>query len=129
MDNDTEAPKDPGVKDNQRYTEQDYEGGCEKHNNLFDSIIDIDFHFLTSGHRAHTVFVGVHLPNSRRHSHRRHKHHHKDGERLSEYDRPREYNFINTFNELSRNALRIEHIQISLEKRYTPSSRVAVLFV
>lgn len=26
MDNDTEAPKDPGVQDNQRYTEQDYEG-------------------------------------------------------------------------------------------------------
>lgn len=26
MDSDTEAPKDPGVQDNQRYTEQDYEG-------------------------------------------------------------------------------------------------------
>lgn len=29
MDNDTEAPKDPGVKDNQRYTEQDYEGNSD----------------------------------------------------------------------------------------------------
>lgn len=26
MDSDTEAPKDPGVQDNQRYTELDYEG-------------------------------------------------------------------------------------------------------
>lgn len=43
------------------------------------------------GHRAHTVFVGVHMPSSRRHSHRRHKHHHKDGDRISEYDRPSEY--------------------------------------
>ncbi|XP_031624255.1 sodium bicarbonate cotransporter 3 isoform X11 [Contarinia nasturtii] len=64
MDSDTEAPKDPGVI-NQRYTEQDYEG-----------------------HRAHTVFFGVHMPNSRRHSHRRHKHHHKEGDKVSEYDRP-----------------------------------------
>lgn len=44
--------------------------------------------FFVSGHRAHTVFVGVHMPGSRRHSHRRHKHHHKDGEKASEYDRP-----------------------------------------
>ncbi|XP_055296348.1 sodium-driven chloride bicarbonate exchanger-like isoform X6 [Sitodiplosis mosellana] len=64
MDNDTEAPKDPGVL-SQRYTERDYEG-----------------------HRAHSVFVGVHMPNSRRHSHRRHKHHHRDGDKVSEYDRP-----------------------------------------
>lgn len=30
MDNDTEAPKDPGVKDNQRYTEQDFEGNMSR---------------------------------------------------------------------------------------------------
>ncbi|XP_031624246.1 electrogenic sodium bicarbonate cotransporter 1 isoform X4 [Contarinia nasturtii] len=70
MDSDTEAPKDPGVI-NQRYTEQDYEG-----------------------HRAHTVFFGVHMPNSRRHSHRRHKHHHKEGDKVSEYDRPRSNSVI-----------------------------------
>lgn len=29
MDSDTEAPKDPGVQDNQRYTEQDYEGSTK----------------------------------------------------------------------------------------------------
>ncbi|XP_055296340.1 sodium-driven chloride bicarbonate exchanger-like isoform X2 [Sitodiplosis mosellana] len=70
MDNDTEAPKDPGVL-SQRYTERDYEG-----------------------HRAHSVFVGVHMPNSRRHSHRRHKHHHRDGDKVSEYDRPRSNSVI-----------------------------------
>ncbi|KAI8427539.1 hypothetical protein MSG28_002055 [Choristoneura fumiferana] len=32
------------------------------------------------GHRAHTVFVGVHVP-ARRHSHRKHKHHHRNGEK------------------------------------------------
>ncbi|KAF9811946.1 hypothetical protein SFRURICE_021303, partial [Spodoptera frugiperda] len=31
-------------------------------------------------HRAHTVFVGVHVP-ARRHSHRKHKHHHRNGEK------------------------------------------------
>ncbi|KAJ9596827.1 hypothetical protein L9F63_012160, partial [Diploptera punctata] len=31
-------------------------------------------------HRAHTVYVGVHLPGIKRRSHhRRHKHHHKNG--------------------------------------------------
>lgn len=45
---DDEAPIDPGLV-GRAYTEQDYEG-----------------------HRAHTVFVGVHVPGSRR-SHRRHK--------------------------------------------------------
>ncbi|CAL1688446.1 unnamed protein product [Lasius platythorax] len=49
---DDEAPKDPGARiTHQSYTEKDYEG-----------------------HRAHTVYVGVHLPGERRH--RRHKHHH-----------------------------------------------------
>jgi len=48
---DDEAPKDPG-KYLPGFTEQDIEG-----------------------HRAHTVFVGVHIPGSRRHSHRRHKSH------------------------------------------------------
>ncbi|XP_044266190.1 sodium bicarbonate cotransporter 3 isoform X3 [Tribolium madens] len=30
------------------------------------------------GHRAHSVFVGVHVPGERKHSHRRHRHHHRD---------------------------------------------------
>jgi len=29
-----------------------------------------------AGHRAHTVYVGVHVPGGRRHSQRRRKHHH-----------------------------------------------------
>lgn len=93
MDNDTEAPKDPGVC-NQRYTEQDYEG-IFRNNIITRKVIassEICGFFI--GHRAHTVFVGVHMPNSRRHSHRRHKHHHREGDRVSEYDRPSEYNLI-----------------------------------
>ncbi|XP_021934526.1 sodium-driven chloride bicarbonate exchanger isoform X3 [Zootermopsis nevadensis] len=56
---DYEAPKDPGVQQThyQTFSEKDFEG-----------------------HRAHTVYVGVHLPgNKRRPHHRRHKHHHKNG--------------------------------------------------
>lgn len=34
MDNDTEAPIDPGVKDNQRYTEQDFEGNTRPRHNV-----------------------------------------------------------------------------------------------
>ncbi|XP_070164519.1 electroneutral sodium bicarbonate exchanger 1 isoform X5 [Polyergus mexicanus] len=49
---DDEAPKDPGARITHHYTEKDYEG-----------------------HRAHTVYVGVHLPGERRHR-RHHKHHH-----------------------------------------------------
>ncbi|XP_046736173.1 sodium bicarbonate cotransporter 3 isoform X4 [Diprion similis] len=50
---DDEAPKDPGARTtHQSYTEKDFEG-----------------------HRAHTVYVGVHLPGERRHR-RHHKHHH-----------------------------------------------------
>ncbi|XP_008193077.2 sodium bicarbonate cotransporter 3 isoform X4 [Tribolium castaneum] len=30
------------------------------------------------GHRAHSVFVGVHVPGERKHSHRRRRHHHRD---------------------------------------------------
>ncbi|XP_031788835.1 electroneutral sodium bicarbonate exchanger 1 isoform X19 [Nasonia vitripennis] len=68
---DDEAPKDPGARithQSHQYTEKDFEG-----------------------HRAHTVYVGVHLPGERRHR-RHHKHHHsrngsgKEGE--SEGDRP-----------------------------------------
>lgn len=61
---DDEAPTDPAARKQQHhdYTEQDFEG-----------------------HRAHTVFVGVHVP-ARRHSHRKHKHHHRNGEK--EQDRP-----------------------------------------
>ncbi|XP_055376656.1 electroneutral sodium bicarbonate exchanger 1 isoform X12 [Condylostylus longicornis] len=66
---DDEAPKDPG-KYLPGFTEQDIEG-----------------------HRAHTVFVGVHIPGSRRHSHRRHKSHQaRNGEggdkNLPETERP-----------------------------------------
>lgn len=45
--NDPEAPVDPGVG-SRGYTEQDYEG-----------------------HRAHSMYFGMHVPNRR--SHRRHK--------------------------------------------------------
>ncbi|CAH0603409.1 unnamed protein product [Chrysodeixis includens] len=56
---DDEAPTDPAARKHTHhdYTEQDFEG-----------------------HRAHTVFVGVHVP-ARRHSHRKHKHHHRNGEK------------------------------------------------
>ncbi|CAH0726441.1 unnamed protein product, partial [Brenthis ino] len=56
---DEEAPTDPAARKHTHhdYTEQDFEG-----------------------HRAHTVFVGVHVP-ARRHSHRKHKHHHHNGEK------------------------------------------------
>ncbi|XP_073986853.1 na[+]-driven anion exchanger 1 isoform X4 [Rhodnius prolixus] len=51
---DDEAPKDPGAHQAhlQGYTELDFQG-----------------------HRAHSMYVGVHLPGKKRH--RRHKHHHK----------------------------------------------------
>ncbi|GBP31351.1 Electroneutral sodium bicarbonate exchanger 1 [Eumeta japonica] len=39
------------------------------------------------GHRAHTVFVGVHVP-TRRHSHRKHKHHHRPGDADERDDKP-----------------------------------------
>ncbi|XP_045469812.1 sodium-driven chloride bicarbonate exchanger isoform X4 [Harmonia axyridis] len=71
MDNreqaDDEASRDPGAHKSLAFDENDFEG-----------------------HRAHSVFVGVHIPMERRHSHRRHKHHHKsDSSREgSEDDRP-----------------------------------------
>jgi len=69
---DDEAPKDPGARSvtHQSYTEKDYEG-----------------------HRAHTVYVGVHLPGERRHR-RHHKHHHSQrqsfpcGKEDADNDRP-----------------------------------------
>nr|XP_037866591.1 electroneutral sodium bicarbonate exchanger 1 isoform X3 [Bombyx mori] len=63
---DEEAPTDPAARKQtyHDYTEQDFEG-----------------------HRAHTVFVGVHVP-ARRHSHRKHKHHHRNGEKESEKPGP-----------------------------------------
>ncbi|XP_070523954.1 electroneutral sodium bicarbonate exchanger 1 isoform X2 [Cardiocondyla obscurior] len=71
---DDEAPKDPGARiTHQSYTEKDYEG-----------------------HRAHTVYVGVHLPGERRHR-RHHKHHHSQqrqsypcGKEDTDSDRPRQ---------------------------------------
>ncbi|XP_039765137.1 sodium bicarbonate cotransporter 3 isoform X2 [Pararge aegeria] len=61
-----EAPTDPAARKHTHhdYTEQDYEG-----------------------HRAHTVFVGVQVP-ARRHSHRKHKHHHRNGEKDPERPGP-----------------------------------------
>ncbi|XP_014248076.1 sodium bicarbonate cotransporter 3 isoform X2 [Cimex lectularius] len=52
---DDEAPKDPGAQQThlQGYTELDFQG-----------------------HRAHSIYVGVHLPGKKRHR-RHHKHHHK----------------------------------------------------
>ncbi|XP_023955181.2 sodium bicarbonate cotransporter 3 isoform X4 [Bicyclus anynana] len=63
---DEEAPTDPAARKHSHhdYTEQDFEG-----------------------HRAHTVFVGVHVP-ARRHSHRKHKHHHRNGEKDPERPGP-----------------------------------------
>ncbi|KAJ8686552.1 hypothetical protein QAD02_022346, partial [Eretmocerus hayati] len=55
---DDEAPKDPGARithQSHQYTEKDFEG-----------------------HRAHSVYVGVHLPGERKHK-RHHKHHHSRG--------------------------------------------------
>ncbi|XP_072752841.1 electroneutral sodium bicarbonate exchanger 1 isoform X6 [Anoplolepis gracilipes] len=70
---DDEAPKDPGARiTHQSYTEKDYEG-----------------------HRAHTVYVGVHLPGERRHR-RHHKHHHSQrqsypcGKEDADNERPRQ---------------------------------------
>ncbi|XP_063993905.1 sodium bicarbonate cotransporter 3 isoform X9 [Diachasmimorpha longicaudata] len=66
---DDEAPKDPGARiTHQSFSEKDYEG-----------------------HRAHTVYVGVHLPGEKRHR-RHHKHHHPrqpDSKEESENERPR----------------------------------------
>ncbi|KAL9929756.1 na[+]-driven anion exchanger 1 isoform 3-T3 [Glossina fuscipes fuscipes] len=72
--NDDEAPKDPRIGEQdftQQFTENDFEG-----------------------HRAHTVYVGVHVPGGRRHSQRRQrKHHHGKGEgggddKQTEIERP-----------------------------------------
>ncbi|XP_055839109.1 sodium bicarbonate cotransporter 3 isoform X6 [Episyrphus balteatus] len=69
---DDEAPKDPRI--------------CQPDFQL--EFSEKDF----QGHRAHSVFVGVHVPGGgRRHSHRRQKRHHKEnGEKLpdTEADRP-----------------------------------------
>ncbi|XP_013100617.1 electroneutral sodium bicarbonate exchanger 1 isoform X5 [Stomoxys calcitrans] len=70
---DDEAPKDPRIGDqdfSQQFTENDFEG-----------------------HRAHSVYVGVHVPGGRRHSQRRRKHHHgksdsSGDERQPEIERP-----------------------------------------
>jgi sodium bicarbonate transporter 10 len=56
LPHDDEASKDPAVeKAVLSFDEDDFEG-----------------------HRAHSVFVGVHIPGERKHSHRRHRHHHRD---------------------------------------------------
>ncbi|XP_055921722.1 electroneutral sodium bicarbonate exchanger 1 isoform X3 [Eupeodes corollae] len=65
---DDEAPKDPRI--------------CQPDFQL--EFSEKDF----QGHRAHSVFVGVHVPGGgRRHSHRRQKRHHKEnGEKLPDTD-------------------------------------------
>ncbi|XP_071448217.1 electroneutral sodium bicarbonate exchanger 1 isoform X3 [Hetaerina americana] len=65
---DDEAPKDPGaLTTHQSYTEKDFEG-----------------------HRAHTVYVGVHLPGQRRRSHHRrhHRHHNRSKDSSDDDERP-----------------------------------------
>ncbi|KNC22811.1 hypothetical protein FF38_08034 [Lucilia cuprina] len=70
---DDEASKDPRIGEQdftQQFTENDFEG-----------------------HRAHSVYVGVHVPGGRRHSQRRRKHHHSKSEssgdeRQQEVERP-----------------------------------------
>ncbi|XP_037814225.1 sodium bicarbonate cotransporter 3 isoform X14 [Lucilia sericata] len=70
---DDEASKDPRIGEQdftQQFTENDFEG-----------------------HRAHSVYVGVHVPGGRRHSQRRRKHHHSKSEssgdeRQPEVERP-----------------------------------------
>lgn len=54
MDNDTEAPKDPGVKDNQRYTEQDFEGNTDPQYIVYrlQSFYIVD----KSNHFSHLIF-------------------------------------------------------------------------
>ncbi len=60
----------------------------------------IRFCFLSSGHRAHTVFVGVHVPGQgptsagghrKRSHHRRHRHHKNGSKDDKDDDRPRKY--------------------------------------
>ncbi|CAL1276617.1 unnamed protein product [Larinioides sclopetarius] len=65
-----EAPRDPGVRvTHHSYTDQDFEG-----------------------HRAHTVYVGLHVPGYHRRSHhRRHRHHHKNGNKKREDGTSAEY--------------------------------------
>ena len=44
------------------------------------------------GHRAHTVYVGLHVPGYHRRSHhRRHRHHHKNGHKKREDGTSAEY--------------------------------------
>ncbi|CAG7818939.1 unnamed protein product [Allacma fusca] len=71
---DEEAPKDPGAhQTHQSFSEKDFEG-----------------------HRAHTVYVGVHVPGAgglngghrRRSHHRRHRHHKPGGKDDKDDDRP-----------------------------------------
>uniref|UniRef100_T1DCB7 Anion exchange protein n=1 Tax=Cupiennius salei TaxID=6928 RepID=T1DCB7_CUPSA len=65
-----EAPRDPGARvPHHSYTDKDFEG-----------------------HRAHTVYVGLHVPGYHRRSHhRRHRHHHKNGHKKREDGTSAEY--------------------------------------
>lgn len=92
--NDDEAPKDPGST--RQYTEKDYEGELNfnfhlRYLDLIPSSSSSSSFSLTIplslGHRAHTVFVGLHIPGSgKRHSHRRHRHHQKSVDGASNYE-------------------------------------------
>ncbi|XP_045135616.1 electroneutral sodium bicarbonate exchanger 1-like isoform X10 [Portunus trituberculatus] len=63
-----EPPRDPGVAKYHSYTNEDLEG-----------------------HRAHSIYLGVHVPGARRrprHRHHRHHHHHKSSSKDGSENRP-----------------------------------------
>ncbi|XP_050700914.1 electroneutral sodium bicarbonate exchanger 1-like isoform X17 [Eriocheir sinensis] len=63
-----EPPRDPGLTKHHSYTNEDLEG-----------------------HRAHSIYVGVHVPGARRrrgHRHHRHHHHHKSSSKDGSENRP-----------------------------------------
>lgn len=65
-----EPPRDPGMAKHHSYTNEDLEG-----------------------HRAHSIYVGVHVPGTRRrprHRHHRHHHHHKTSSKDGSENRPGE---------------------------------------
>lgn len=68
---DEEPPRDPGVAQHHSYTNEDLEG-----------------------HRAHSIYVGVHVPGTyrRRSRHHRHRHHHhKSSSKDGTENRPGEF--------------------------------------
>lgn len=75
-----EPPRDPGLAKYHSYTNEDLEG-----------------------HRAHSIYVGVHVPGARRrprHRHHRHHHHHKSTSKDGSDNRPGECNDEKLFSNL-----------------------------